>query len=143
MNEEEYLKQRVEDQIKWYSKRSIFNQSRYKFLFILQLIFSSSITVLVIFSDNFYLKIIIAILGVLVTAINSLIVAFKYFENWTSYRTTAESLKKEKYFFTTKTGIYKSDDFNLFVKNIEGLISKENSNWRRELKNKREKNENL
>lgn len=139
MNKEEYLKSRVNDQINWYSKKSTFNQKRYKSLFVLQLIFSSSIPVLVIFSNNFYLKIIIAILGALVTAVNSVIVAFKYFENWTNYRTTAESLKKEKYFFTTKTGIYKNDDFNLFVKNIENLISKENNIWRRELKNKGEK----
>ena len=46
------------------------------------------------------------------------------------YRTICETLRHEKYLFLTKTRPYNSNDaFNKLVEKIEGLISKENSQW--------------
>lgn len=47
-----------------------------------------------------------------------------------AYRTTAESLKQHKFLFETKTAPYDdSKRFGLLVQNVEGLISREHSDW--------------
>jgi hypothetical protein len=57
--------------------------------------------------------------------------AFKYQENWINYRTTCETLRKEKYFYEAGLGEYASaeDKEALFVDRVESLISRENTMW--------------
>ena len=46
------------------------------------------------------------------------------------YRTTAESLKKEKYLFQTRVDPYhEGDAFYTLVQRIEAMVSKETTNW--------------
>ncbi len=71
-------------------------------------------------------------------AAGSLIIAFfegisslyKYQEQWLTYRNTAESLKREKLLFQTKSGPYeKSQALSLLVTRCEGIMSEENQTW--------------
>jgi hypothetical protein len=51
-------------------------------------------------------------------------------EHWIEYRSTAESLRKEKFLFLTQTDPYDKDDaFHLLVQRVEALLSKENAEW--------------
>jgi hypothetical protein len=61
----------------------------------------------------------------------SLLRAFKYEENWTNYRQTAEALKKEKYQFETGLDAYYAvnDPRMLFVARVKSLISRESDRW--------------
>ena len=53
----------------------------------------------------------------------------QYQENWTNYRTTAESLKHEKFLFLAKAGPYAdaADPRATLAERVEALISQENS----------------
>ncbi|MDX8400740.1 MAG: DUF4231 domain-containing protein [Gallionellaceae bacterium] len=76
------------------------------------------------------MKIIVGGLGVIIAVSSGVVALFKFQEHWLQYRTTAESLKHHKYLYLTKTPPYNDEkSFNLLVESVEGLISKENSNW--------------
>jgi hypothetical protein len=131
MNEEEYLKQRLEEQIRWYSTNSAANKNRYQFLKTAEIIISVIIPFLTGYlKENEALKYLIGILGCLVAIIAGLLVLYKYQEKWIEYRSTEESLKHEKYMYLSGSGPYKTDaSLANLVERVEYLISKENSNW--------------
>ena len=69
-------------------------------------------------------------LGVLIAVITGVSALYKFDEKWIKYRTTAESLKHEKYIYDTRVDPYDdTDPFPLLVKRVETLISQENSDW--------------
>lgn len=145
MNEKEYLDLRVDDQINWYDKKSRFNQKMYKRLVLLEIIFSVSIPFLASYATdaNPSITIVIGICGISIALIAGVLNLYKFHENWINYRTTAETLKHEKYMFLTKSGIYKENEsketpYNHLVQQIESIISKENTNWQQK-SNKTEK----
>lgn len=93
-------------------------------------------------TDASPLKLVVGSMGVCIAVISGLVSLYSFQENWIEYRTTAESLKHEKYLFLTKSPPYGSEDnFHMFVDRIESLISKENSAWVRNIDGKaKEKN---
>jgi Protein of unknown function (DUF4231) len=129
MTEEQYLKTRVEDQIKWYDKKSVSNKQGYFILKVLEIIFASAIPIISLF-NNEWARIVIAILGALISVIASVLALYKPNDKWKQYRNTAEALKNEKYIYLAKTGYYLTDEpFKVLVEKIEFIVSKENSNW--------------
>lgn len=130
MNEEEYLKQRVDDQISWYSKKSSSNQKYSKTIRFIEICLSAALVLLAVFLDNSIMKYGSAIIGTVLSILSGIMGLNKFQENWIQYRTTAEWLKKEKYLYTTKSGAYKeSKGFSCFVETVENELSKENSQW--------------
>ena len=134
MNSVDYLKQRVEDQIQWYSRKSSVAQYKYKSLRVLEVVCAASIPFISGFlSDyNFELKFIIGFLGALVAILAAIQGIFRWDEEWVEYRRVCESLKKEKFLFLTHSSIYsegESIDFEDFVRRIESIISEENKLW--------------
>lgn len=132
LNEEKYLKERVEDQIDWYCSKSITNKN-YNYVFKALILFiSASIPVLtgVLDTTIVFNKVVIGSMGALITVITGIISIGKFQEKWTNYRTTSETLKHQKYLFVTQADPYvKEDSFKSFVNTIESIISKENSDW--------------
>ena len=114
MDSEEYLKQRLQDQIDWYDKKSQHNQRWHKKLKAVEILMAASIPFLVGYITETApgMKFIVGFLSVIVAAIAGLVGLYKFQENWIEYRTTAESLKHEKYLYLTKTGPY--DGANAF-----------------------------
>ncbi len=137
MDEDEYLKDRLEDQIGWYSKKSQTNQKWFKRLRLLEIVLATLIPFLAGIGDALpYYQIIIGGVGVVIAIAAGLSAINKYQENWIEYRTIAESLKHEKYLYKTKCKPYDSDDsLQILVQNVESLISKENSQWSKYSKN--------
>lgn len=133
MNEEEYLNDRLNDQIDWYDKKSQTNQKWFKRLRLLEIIAAAIIPFLAgIGSSIPYYLIIIGGLGVIIAVSVGLSALYKYHENWIEYRTTSESLKHEKYLFQAKYSPYDNNNaFCKLVQRVEGLISKENTQWSR------------
>lgn len=136
MNEEEYLTSRLDDQINWYDKKSQTNQKLFKRLKISEIIIAGIIPFLAgIGSIIPYHSLIIGALGVIIALLVGLSSLYKFQENWIEYRTTAETLKHEKYLFLAKCTPYDRDDsFQTLVQRIESIISKENSQWSRLIK---------
>ena len=135
MDSEEYINKRLVDQINWYDKKSIKNQKTFKLFRLIEIIaaalipFISGITFSNIKSGEFIIYI-TSFLGVLITIIASYIALGKHQEKWIEYRTTCESLKKELFLFKTKITPYDTEiSFQLLVKRVETIISKENTNW--------------
>lgn len=131
MNESDYIQQRLEDQIAWYSDKSEWNQARYKWLRLTEICSAAVIPFLSGMGERVPCGTwIIGTLGVLIALAAAAGSLFKFHENWIQYRATAEQLKHEKFLFLTKTRPYDDQDrFASLVQRIESLISKENSSW--------------
>ena len=129
--EENYLKDRLEGQIQWYSNKS----SHYKNLF--YIIRATEIIIAGLIPALFHwslIKSVIPLLSAIVAILAGLIALFKFQENWISYRTTSESLKHEKYLYLTKVFPYnRENSFETLVKNTENIISKENTLWKQKI----------
>lgn len=132
VNSQKYIQDRVDKQIYWYSTMSKRNQKMYKLIKTIEIIFAALIPFLVSFvsSGLSYLKVIVGILGISITIISGVLALYRFQENWIEFRTTAESLKREKFLFLTRVNIYNTaNSFPLFVQRIEDLMAKENTNW--------------
>jgi len=133
MNKEQYLKDRVDNQIDWYSKKSATNKRMHLWCKGLVIVFSAIIPLLSGFLETGpkYFNYIIGILGMLVAIFAGISELMKFQEKWAKYRTTAETMKHEKFLFLTESIHYIEDQgrFNKFVSRIETLISTENTEW--------------
>jgi hypothetical protein len=132
MTPEEYIEARLDEQIHWYSAKSRSNQIWFRVLRLLEITFASTSPFLVsqITADTPTLKIIVGSMGVCVAVIAGIVSLYRFQENWIEYRSTAESLKHEKFLFLTKSPPYAGENsFHAFVSNAESLISKENAAW--------------
>ena len=139
MSPDEYIKSRLDDQIDWYSRRSQSNQRWFKGLRVIEIVFASTIPFLVsqITTDTPLLRIIVGGMAVCIAVVSGLVSLYKFHEDWIEYRTTAETLKHEKYLFLTKASPYDNETaFHALVSRVESLISKENTNWSRTLREK-------
>ena len=128
---EEYIEQRLSDQIGWYDRKSSTNQRWFKRLRFAEIVAAATIPFLSGFAGNSLpIKIAIGALGVVVAVIASLFGLLHLQEDWIEYRATAESLRREKFLFLTQTEPYDKDDaFHLLVQRVEALLSKENTGW--------------
>ncbi len=133
MNEEQYIKDRVDDQIVWYGTKSATNKRMHLWTKGLIITFSACIPLISGFlkSGPEYLSYVVGVLGMVVAILTGISELMKFQEKWAKYRTTAETLKHEKFLYMTQSGHYidPKKHFNLFVSRIETLISTENSDW--------------
>lgn len=131
MNEQEYIEQRLQNQIDWYSRRASANQNAYRWLRALEIVLASSIpffTSLVKEYDG--MGILVSVISVVIAVLAGLLALYKFQENWIEYRTTGESLKHEKFMFLTRSGPYAIEQpFPALVERVEATISKESSSW--------------
>src|SRR6266496_4935681 len=128
---EEYIEQRLSDQIGWYDRKSSMNQRWFKRLRFAEIVAAATIPFLSGFAaKSFPVEIAIGALGVFVAVIASLLGLLQLQVHWIEYRATAESLRKEKFLFLTQTAPYDKDNaFHLLVQRVEALLSKENIDW--------------
>lgn len=139
MSPEEYLNDRLDDQIKWYDEKSAWNQTWFKRLRTLEILFAVAIPFLIshITGDGGLLRLIAGAMGVAVALVAGLVTLYRFQENWVEYRTTAEILKHEKYLYLTQSAPYEGHDaFHLLVATIESVISKENTGWSQSFRTK-------
>jgi hypothetical protein len=131
MDEKQYIEQRLDHQIEWYSNKSQWNQKFFKRLRIVEILAASTIPFLTGYvTEALAVKYSVGILAVMIAIISGVLALYAFQENWIGYRTTCESLKHEKYLYLTKSEPYHSSDhFPLLVKRVETLISKENTMW--------------
>lgn len=135
MNIEEYIKQRVNDQITYYDKKSIRYKSLHFYITFFSIILSSSSSVILLIGSkittiNEYLSITAAITAAIVTILLSLDKLGKYQELATQYRRTCEELKQELFLYQMDSGEYINDKKDtLFVQRCESIITTEVGNW--------------
>lgn len=127
---ENYFKERYENQVQWYEDRSRRNKLYYHFAQWVAIVVSASLPVLIVVVPE-DMKIISIIPSVILAVTTTALKTFKFQENWLSYRTIAETLKKERHYYNLGANGYdvEDDKEQLFVKRVEALISRENTLW--------------
>ena len=134
----QYINSRLDDQIKWYSKKSSHCKNWHDILSIISIIGTSSSALLSAASSSFpdiskIISIIAAIIAFLVTIVLSIDKLKKYQELHHQYRSTCEKLKQEKYLFITRSGEYNQlsepSIEQLFIERCESIMSSETVNW--------------
>jgi hypothetical protein len=127
---ETYLRERYGKEIEWYDTCSARNKRLYVLFQWSVIILSALIPVLTVALDQKKMYI-TAGLGVLLAIGTAGLKTFKFQENWINYRTIAEALKKERYYYDAGLSGYRQadDPQALFVERVEALISQENSLW--------------
>jgi len=135
MDEQTYFKQRVNDQIEWFERKSAWNQKRHKRMRTIVI----TLSVLLPFATGFIsesiqgniVKIAVGLAGVMIALLEGLQSLYKFQENWIAYRTSAENLKREKILYLTKVGDYAivEDPFKVFIVKIETILDNQDQNW--------------
>ena len=132
MDADEYLKVRLDPEITWYDEKSAQNKRWNTIAKIVEIFCAAVIPFLAGYAKSGpgFISVAIGALGVVVAVTAGISAVLKFQEQWIKYRTTAESLKKEKYLFQTKVEPYDVDEpVSVLVQRVETLISQENTNW--------------
>lgn len=133
-NTSSYVDERLNNQITWYEKKATENKTKFH-CFQIIIIVASAIIPLVNLIDFAPLqtRVVSAILGAAITGITGLIQLKRYQENWLLYRSTEESLKREKFLFLNNAGNYSNlaDDIKnrTLVESVEAVLSSETSKF--------------
>jgi Protein of unknown function (DUF4231) len=130
-----YIESRLNDQIAWHSKKSQFNQKKYKQTKTLVIVCASLIPLLAGINVGEHWdtisKCVIGGLGVVIAVSESILSMHKYHELWLQYRVTAETLEREKILYVNKIGVYSEENTALeyLIKTTENILSEQNLNW--------------
>jgi hypothetical protein len=121
---------RLEDQIAWYDRKSLFSQRRYKRVKTAEICSAAIIPVLAALNLPHALLITGAI-GATITVLEGLLQLNQYQQNWIAYRSTCESLKHEKFVYLGKASPYTNsvNPHALLADRIESLVSQEHAKW--------------
>jgi hypothetical protein len=119
---------RLEDQIAWYDRKSGHAQHWFKRLKVCQLVLAAAIPVAAGVSAPAWL---VGGAGALIVVLEGLQQLQQYQQNWTTYRSTCERLKHEKYLFAARAGPYArvEDPEARLAERVEGLVSQEHAAW--------------
>lgn len=135
MNDEQYIKERLEDQINWYSGKSSKCQNLYKRFQVVEIILAATTPILgtaaLVYDNwNLFFTLAMSAFGAAIAVIESLCKMYKWHENWIQYRYISELLKHEKFLYITKASPYDEENaFEFLVQRVERTISSENVNW--------------
>jgi hypothetical protein len=120
---------RLEDQIAWYDKNSLRCHLFFKVLKAVVIVCAALIPLLS--GLQVTPPWLIGSVGALIAVLEGLQQLNQYQQNWIRYRSTCESLKREKYLYLAKAGPYAgvSDEHALLAERIESLGSQEEAKW--------------
>lgn len=135
ITEAEYLQERLSDQIDWYDRKSGWNQRWSKYLQIITLTAAGLIPFISgVLEEAWAVRLGAGALGVVVVIAAGIQGVFRFQERWIEYRTTAETLKHERYRYLTRSVPYDTESpFGVLVTRIESLISQENTRWQQQM----------
>lgn len=126
----DYLQQRVDDQLAWYSKKSAQNKRWYYRLQFITLLSAVAVPVISLSSGDIKVRFVVALLGAVAALAAGLLSLYQFRDQWLDYRSTAESLKFEKHLFLARAAPYDTTSaYSLFVQRVETTIVLENRNW--------------
>jgi hypothetical protein len=119
--------ERLEDQLGWYDRKSVDAQKAYKRVKLSQLIVGATVPVVAGLQVT---PAVTATLAAFVVVAEGAQQLYQWQTNWVLYRSTAESLKHEKYLYLAGAGPYSDDDrHRVLAERLEGLVSQEHAKW--------------
>lgn len=121
---------RLEDQIDWYDRKSRSAQRIFKRVKVVEILAAAMIPFLAGLSFP-HEKLVTAGLGVLITILEGVLHLNQYQQLWSTYRSTCEALKHEKYIYLGKAGPYAGvvDPHVILAERVESLVSQEHAQW--------------
>ncbi len=125
---QKYLDEDFTAALKFYDDRANNSKKTYRWLSIYIIIISALLTPLIAFiPDNIFWRILSTVLTATIVIATGLLAHLKSHENWLSYRSSWDALKRERRFYETQSGKYRSanNPESLFVEQIESILSKE------------------
>jgi len=159
ITDEEYIKNRLDDQMNWYSRKSSLNKTKYLRYKRIEFIIASIIPVIISLNtmadfkakvwegvlEMAYadlLQIVAAFGGVVLVIINKFVELEEYYKFWKEYRLTAEALLHERFLYMTRSEPYDEDDaYPLLVEKVESILNKEKQQWRQQKQQKKQQNQ--
>jgi hypothetical protein len=118
---------RLEDQLGWYGRKSAAAQRAYNRVKLGQLVVGAAVPV---FAGLQVSAAVTAALAALVVVAEGAQQLYQWHTNWILYRSTAESLKHEKYLYLAAAGPYRTGDrHRVLAERLEGLVSQEHAKW--------------
>jgi hypothetical protein len=119
---------RIADQIDFFDKRSKQNQTRYKRMKFVTLLFSALVTVSGVLPLPVW---VVPMLGASIVVVEGVVQMNSMVQNWLSYRNTCEALKHEKYLALNRAGPYKDEDNpnRLLAERTEEILGKDRASW--------------
>jgi hypothetical protein len=122
--------ERLESQIDWYDRKSRTARRTFKRIKVIEILAAAAIPFLAALSFR-YDKLVTAGLGVLITVLEGLLHLNQYQQNWTTYRSTCEALKHEKYVYLANAGPYATAaaPHAMLAERIESTVSQEHAQW--------------
>jgi len=121
--------ERLEDQIAWYDRKSVWNQRRYKVLKIVSIVAAALVPLAAGAGMPAYVP---GALGVAVVIVEGLQQMNQHHHYWVQYRMTCARLRREKFLYMARTGPYDTTDeeaYKQLVLHVEALVSDDNMNW--------------
>ncbi len=118
---------RLEDQLRWYDRKSQRAQQAFKRVKVAQLVLAAGVPLAVAGNGPDALT---ALLGALVVVLEGVQQLYQWQSNWLLYRSTHEALQHEKYLYLASAGPYAVPDrHRVLAARIEGLVSQEHAKW--------------
>ena len=120
--------ERLDQQIGWYDRRSTSAKRWYYRLKISQIVIAAAIPVTAAADAP---SLVAAVLGSTIVVLEGIQQLFQFHANWTTYRSTCEALKHEKYLYAAHAGPYAEapDPDARLAERVEGLVSQEHAAW--------------
>lgn len=129
----QYLENRYQKQMEYYSKTSAKNQDKYKNFQWVLIVLSALTPVLAALDGKWFsLQIAVVITSAIVAILTTGLKTFQYQELWVNYRATYEQLKPEIHYYNFNIGPYGGegiDKESLFVTRIEKILDQEHQGW--------------
>ena len=118
---------RLQQQLDWYDRKSRHAKRWYHRLKVTQILVAAAIPVSVAANAN---QIAAAVLGALIVVLEGFQQLFQFHANWTTYRSTCERLKHERYLYEARGGPYTGPNPEArLAERVEGLVSQEHAAW--------------
>jgi hypothetical protein len=124
-----YLDDRLESQRKWHSDKATWNKNRFYVAEIITLAAGALIPIINVFDvvPGAWTRVLSALLAAVIVTANGISKLYKFQENWLSFRSLAEVLKREKEFYLYHIGAYAvaGDDVRdrILVERVEDILA--------------------
>ena len=119
--------ERLEDQLVWYDRKSRDNQRRYQWLKLLELAVAAALPVVAGVGSPVWVTGGLAAVIVVLEGVQHL---YQFQEQWITYRSTAEALRRERHLYLARAGPYVGEDRQRqLAERIEALVSQEHAKW--------------
>ena len=135
-NVSDYIKKRLEKQLKWYDRKAKGNLYRYYEIQIVILGVSALIPIInVVGGYEMTIRIISSILGAIIIGATGILQLTKAQESWIIFRSAAETLKREYNLYMLKAGDYSNPSLTddkrdkLFIERSESVMAMEGTKY--------------